>query len=409
MTSFRIPVECPYAVYEDIRAGFRILLFLYRPNGGDCLIPQKNDRKGPRKGAFSLFRVSVEYVRHRLGSRTRRAKRPRALPAQAGRKLEKPQGSCSFRLKYGIKRRLHVEKVENQQPHNIAILGPKGTTYSFLAAGIAGRMLGWPKFDWDTGFVDLNSNSDILAKLLDGTATYGIIAAETEVRGRVDESLMTFSRLVEKYHNGDCPIRIICAIRMRLSFALFVKKGVKLKDIKTIRAHHQAIAACSQKIERWGWQVEVDTSNGIALQNVSNGSDHEAALGPVAALKLFHNLGVLNEAFEDAPAVTTFFVLGPDIRPLGKLNRALAIFQLKDDPMAISGTSATFGLAGLNLRYLQSFAGGVQHNRHVYNFVAEIDCPDDGLKGFDAALPLFKFITLRNIVLGPFPVLDADT
>jgi prephenate dehydratase len=293
----------------------------------------------------------------------------------------------------------------NTKPDTIALLGPKGATFSFRAANVATKLLKIvPSFDWDSSFIEVDRNEDILSRLLDGSAKYGIIAAETEVRGRINESLETFARLIEKYHNGDCPIKIVGAIRMPLSFALMVKKGVKRKDIRIVRAHPQGIAACAKNIARACWEVETLTSNGIAIESLHLGDGHEAALGPAGAARLY-DLDILDETFEDAPAVTTFFVLGPEMRTAHPSNRTLIVFRLLDGPMAFVNAIMPFGQVGLNLTYVHSIHSG----KRQYDFIAEVDSPYDKLPDLlKLALPMFKRVTLRSIVFGPFPVLDAE-
>ena len=287
--------------------------------------------------------------------------------------------------------------------NSIVILGPKGATFSYLAAIHATRTLNLPKFDWDSGFVEVADNEQIIPALLENRAKFGIIAAETEVRGRINESLGSFSQLVEHYTNGECPIRIMGALRTPVSFALMARKGARKADIRKVYGHPQALAACAKTIAHAKWEPVECGSNGHAAQLMTRDTEGTcAALAPADAARMYE-LEILDEGLQDAPATTTFFVLGLSERKISEINRALIVFRLKDGPMALVSALTPFGQVGLNMTYVHSF----HRSKRLYDFIAEIDCPMEQIDDLRVALEMFGRVTLKSIVLGPFPVVNV--
>ncbi len=297
----------------------------------------------------------------------------------------------------------HARRRTMPQNNSIVILGPKGATFSYLAALHATKVLNLPKFDWDGGFVEVSDNDQIIPALLERRAKFGIIAAETEVRGRINESLGSFSQLVEHYENGECPVRIMGALRTPVSFALMAREGVKKSQIRRIYGHPQALAACAKTIAQAKWEPVECGSNGHAAQLMTRDVEGTcAALAPADAARMY-GLEVLDDGLQDAPATTTFFVLGPNERKISDVNRALIVFRLKDGPMALVSALMPFGQVGLNMTYVHSF----HRSKRMYDFIAEIDCPMDQIEDLRIALEMFERVTLKSVVLGPFPVLNV--
>jgi prephenate dehydratase len=296
--------------------------------------------------------------------------------------------------------------MQRQMAKSIVLLGPMGATFSHRAWHSAARLCAIPWDDDKSPIVAVSRNADILAKLIELPGSYGLIAAETEVRRRVNESIESFSRVIAKYHNGDCPIQIIGAVRMPLSFALMARRGKAITDIKGVLGHPQAIAACEAHIKKRGWHIMESTSNGRAAEAVANEEQFRdfAALGPSEAADVF-GLNKLHAAFEDAPAITTFFVVGPSSHKVasGMFNRVLMVFRLRDGPMAFVNAIMPFGQMGLNLTYVHS----IPNDSRTYDFLAEIQCDKAQINDLQLALKVFKRVTLRSIVFGPFPVMNA--
>ena len=192
--------------------------------------------------------------------------------------------------------------------------GQKRTTFSYEAYLVLSKAFRAPKVtDENSPYMSAERNDDILPTLM-RTGGYGVIAMDTKAEGNVLESVKPFFALLGS-GSLERPFTIIGAIRMKIHFALMVRKGVKKEDIKTVIAHKKAFGACQQKISSLGWECIESPNNGKAAEDVATKEECKeyAALGTLSAAEIY-GLSVLEYPFEEETAITTFFLLGPKIR-----------------------------------------------------------------------------------------------
>lgn len=292
---------------------------------------------------------------------------------------------------------------------NITYLGPEGATFSALAYDRLAALCGGPSTnDPRVSLALAPANEDILSILLE-RGGYGAIAMETKAEGRVDQPVNSFIDLL-KVRSEHCPIQILGALRMKIHFALMVLPGTKLEDIKTVIAHPKAVGACRQRLKMQGVNVVTSPSNGKAAEDVSKAGLHDgvAALGPAQAAQKY-GLEILDMAFEDTEAITTFFYLGPRVcQPSANKvtvltqHRALTVFQVKHQPGALVKVLRPFEAENINLRLIHSLH--VENGTYHFAIETESGCGTDELATHERALCGAQQHMEKYIQFGPFPV-----
>ncbi|MDD5721416.1 MAG: prephenate dehydratase domain-containing protein [Candidatus Pacebacteria bacterium] len=287
----------------------------------------------------------------------------------------------------------------------ITYLGPQGATFSELAYIELARLFGAPSLN--VGEIVLAGKNQDVLPLVFNHGGYGAIAMETDAEGRVDGPVNTFIQLLRNCETSeDCPITVIGAIKMPISFALMVRPGVQKKDIRTVVAHPKALGACRNMVNCLVSDQEKiieSDSNGLAAEDVATKQkfSQAAALGPRVAADRY-GLQILEEACEDSPATTTFFLLGPKSRPqvMQEVNRSLLVFRVKHEPGSLVKTLLPFSDAGLNLRQIHSLYTG----KGQYDFAVEIECGKDQEEDLVRAMYGSMRHMMCYVLFGPFPV-----
>lgn len=289
-------------------------------------------------------------------------------------------------------------------------LGPSQSTFSALAHQKFIELFGIPTMRRTEEL--LAENNEQVVPLVVQHGGIGVIAMETEAEGRIEPPINSFVSLVNEYQNTEnCPIRIMAAIRLPVSFVLMARRGVNLEDVNTVIAHPKALGACKNRLQvhRFTHIIQSD-SNGKAAEEVANNPEFAkaAALGPVIAAEKY-GLRVLMDRQEDRSATTTFFFLGSPRQASyqgekvkSEVFRSFLVFRLKHEPGALVKVLLPFSERILNLRQI--------HSRYIadsqYDFAIEIEsCGTHTVTFQKDAMCDAKKHMLRHIFFGPFPVL----
>ncbi len=289
---------------------------------------------------------------------------------------------------------------------HVTFLGPAGATFTAIAYDRLATLFGTPgAYDTTTVLSLAKTNEEVLGLILKHRG-YGAIAMETKAEGRVDPPINSFIELLKQF-DGNCPTHIIGGISMRIRFALMGRPGATLKDIKRITAHPKSLGACRRNIEKIGAEKIEAPSNGKAAEMVAaSGTLADAALGPIEAAGKY-NLRILDEAFEDAEAITTFYLLGPQSHQhshlLSATQRMLMVFRVAHEPNSLVKVLIPFGEERINLRLVHS----LYMEEWAYDFAIETECDPARLPYLRIALAAAECYTKRRIVFGPFPVISA--
>lgn len=290
----------------------------------------------------------------------------------------------------------------------VVFLGPAETTFSWRAWGdaVGSRLFPLPD-QKHSDFTSVSSNEEVLPAMLKHPGSYGIIAVKSRADGRVVDSFDSLVDVGVRCYGTTRPFNIIGAMSMRLSFALMTRWGVDINHVAGVIGHRQALGACAKNIARWMFETERFDSNGLAAEAIACNDEYKrhAALGPIEAARK-HKLQTIDDAFEDAPAYTTFYLLGPEHAKAeievgtGVQNRALVVFRTHDHAGALHDVLGLFKEGRINLKHLHS----VDETEEVCDFVCEAHVAGTQLEAFSKATRDMRELKLvRNLtVFGPF-------
>ena len=221
-----------------------------------------------------------------------------------------------------------------------------------------------------------------------------VIPIENSLAGRVAD----IHYLIPKYK-----LQIHAEHFQKVTHNLLGIKGSKIKDIKTVRSHSQAIGQCSKMIIKNKLKpiISADTA-GSAKFIATKKNKSESAIASELAAKIY-DLEILKSGVEDeAGNVTRFFIMGKNSKHPELKNKKYitsCIFKLKSIPAALYKALGGFATNGVNLCKLESFS--VKNTFEQVNFYIDIEghIEDPSLQ---KALEELGFHTQKLDVLGVY-------
>ena len=193
-----------------------------------------------------------------------------------------------------------------------------------------------------------------------------VIPIENSLAGRVAD----IHYLIPKYK-----LQIHAEHFQKVTHNLLGIKGSKIKDIKTVRSHAQALGQAQKFIftNKLISIISADTAGSAKFISEKNDKSESAIASDLAAK--IYNLEILKSNVEDEYGnVTRFFIMGKDARhPEFKDKKYITscIFKLKSVPAALYKALGGFATNGVNLCKLDSFA--VKNTFDQVNFYIDIE------------------------------------
>ena len=221
-----------------------------------------------------------------------------------------------------------------------------------------------------------------------------IIPIENSLAGRVAD----IHYLIPKYK-----LQIHAEHFQKVRHNLLGIKGSKIKDIKTVRSHSQAIGQCRKIISENSFKPIISADTAGSAKYVSEKNDtSESAIASGLAAKIY-NLEILKSNVEDESGNTTrFLILQKDsIHPkLGdKKYITSCIFKLKSIPAALYKALGGFATNGVNLCKLESFS--IKNTFDQVNFYIDIEGHIEDIS-LQKALEELGFHTQKLDILGVY-------
>ena len=161
----------------------------------------------------------------------------------------------------------------------------------------------------------------------------------------------------------------------RVEHYLLGMQGAKLKDIKNVYSHAQALSQCSDFIKKnnINENVRADTAGSAALIS-NNKNKNDAAIASKLSAEIY-KLDVIASNIENEKGnVTRFLIMGKNIfQPeFGKDNYITSfLFKLKSKPAALYQSLGGFAINGVNLTKLQSYPE--KNSFSSYFFLCDLD------------------------------------
>jgi prephenate dehydratase len=277
-------------------------------------------------------------------------------------------------------------------PASYAYLGPEGTFTE-----VALRTLPETATRELIPYVSVQSALDAVRA---GEAEAAFVPIENSVEGGITTTL-------DELVAGE-PLMIYREVLLSITFALLVRPGTALTDIKTVSAH----PAAQPQVRNWLRKHLPDAlwesaaSNADAARLVQEGRYDAAFAGEFAAAR--YGLQALETEIHDAENAQTRFVLvGRPARPAaptGADKTSVVLWQRDDHPGALRDLLGEFASRGINLMLLQSRPTGAGIGNYCFCIDAEGHISD---RRMAETLMGLKRICLQVRFLGSYP--RADT
>ena len=232
-----------------------------------------------------------------------------------------------------------------------------------------------------------------------GSADYALVPIENSVEGVV-------ARTLDELAVGK-PLMIIGETVLPVSFALMVKPGHSIQEIRRVATHPHAEAQCREYIATQLPRAEVVMTNSTAAgaESVAKG-DADAAIAAEVAAK-HYGLEVIEKNIGDREAAVTRFVLvsqlGDIPTPTGHDRTSLALFISADHSGALLEILTEFAVRGVNLTFIQSRPTGSELGQYHFIVDAEGHILDERVG--DALKALYR-ICAEVRFLGSYPRAD---
>ena len=206
---------------------------------------------------------------------------------------------------------------------------------------------------------------DCFKKCEENDSLKSIIPIENSIAGRVAD----IQYLMNKYK-----LQIYAEHFHKVSHNLLAKPGTKIKNLKYIRSHSQAISQCQKIINEYNLDpiIAADTA-GSAKFISENLVDTEAAIASTLAAKIYKLEILKNNIEDDKKNVTRFLIMGKKIQhPEFKDGKYITscIFKVKDKPAALYKCLGGFATNDVSLSKLESFSD--QSSFEQYLFLCDI-------------------------------------
>lgn len=278
-------------------------------------------------------------------------------------------------------------------PASYAYLGPEGTFTE-----VALRTLPETATRELIPYVSVQSALDAVRA---GEAEAAFVPIENSVEGGITATL---DELV-----AGKPLMIYREVLLSIAFALLVRPGTRLSDIKTVTAH----PAAQPQVRNWlkkhlpdaVWESAASNADGARL--VQEGRYDAAFAGEFAAER--YGLVPLETNIHDVENAQTRFVLvGRPARPAapsGADKTSVVLWQRDDHPGALRDLLGEFSSRGINLMLLQSRPTGAGIGNYCFCIDAEGHIND---RRMAEALMGLKRICLQVRFLGSYPRADIS-
>ncbi|MFB6887927.1 prephenate dehydratase [Kitasatospora sp. NPDC056327] len=249
--------------------------------------------------------------------------------------------------------------------------------------------------------VPMSSVQLVLDAVRGGEASGAFVPIENSVEGAVTATN-------DELASG-APLMIYREVLLPITFALLVRPGTALSDVKTVTSHPVAQA----QVRRWlaanlpdaHWESAASNADGARL--VAEGRYDGAFAGEFAAP--IYGLDPLVKDIVDAASATTRFVLtgrpGRVSSPTGADKTSMVVWLPDDHPGALLELLQEFAVRGVNLMRIESRPTG----EGLGNYCFLIDCEGhltdrrvgEALMGLKRICPQVRF-------LGSYPRADGQ-
>ncbi len=198
---------------------------------------------------------------------------------------------------------------------------------------------------------------------------------DNNVRAIIPESNKTTGNIGVEYLIFKYRLNIYEEFFYPINHNLVGIKGSKLKDIKNVFSHTQALSQASEFIKKNNFYANVRADTAGSAKYISEeGDKSKGAIASKLSAEIY-NLEILKENVQDDDEnYTRFLIMGKDIiQPEIDKNKYITsfLFKLRDKPAALYSALSGFAINGVNMTKLQSFPE--KNSFSSFFFLCDID------------------------------------
>lgn len=194
----------------------------------------------------------------------------------------------------------------------------------------------------------MNTFEGVFNAIDKGLCRYGMLPLENSTAGSVN----AIYDLMQKYD-----AYIVRSVRVKIDHNLLVKKGTKLKEIREIYSHEQAINQCSEYIKKLGNKVKVTVceNTAMAAKFVAESDRKDvAALSSRACAELYGLECLAGSVQDKGNNYTRFICISKKLEIYPGSDKTSIMMILPHKPGALYKVLSRFYAVGINLEKLES-------------------------------------------------------
>jgi len=247
-------------------------------------------------------------------------------------------------------------------------------------------------FTSDIQTIPCKSFSDVFKSVEAGNVDYGVVPIENSIEGSVNQVYDLFL---------ECDLKVCGEIILKIEHCLLANQNANLNSIKVVYSHPQALAQCSDFLERLGCEIipTYDTAGGAKIIK-ERGTNDVAAIASERAAEIY-GMKILARDISNTPDnYTRFLVISTEDSPSTGNDKTSIIFSLKHVPGSLYKALEEFALREINLTKIESRP--TKHRPWEYNFYLDFEGHRNDPKCMEALKGLEKKATFIKI-LGSYP------
>jgi chorismate mutase / prephenate dehydratase len=233
----------------------------------------------------------------------------------------------------------------------IAYLGPEAT-FTHQAA--------IQRFGSSLNYSPQKTITDVFYAVSKHRADYGLVPVENSTEGVVTHTLDMFV---------ESDLKIVSQLVLRIQYCL--ASHSRLKTVKKLYAHPQALGQCRIWVQQYLADVEIieSSSNSRAAEQASAEPTAAAITSSLAAHR--YKLPMLETDIQDSPHnATRFLVLGRECSPPTGHDRTSMMFSVADKAGALHSSLAPFRRFRINMTKIESRPS----KRKAWEYFFFVDC-----------------------------------
>ena len=264
----------------------------------------------------------------------------------------------------------------------LLFLGPNGSYSDFAKDKFIDA------FNLNCVSTNLKSISSVIKALKDENSVdiVAVIPIENSIEGIVRETLDNLSSLKKE------GIKIIAETTMNIEHSLIGHS--KIKDIKIIRSHPQALAQCKQFIHANFPDTlieEATLSTSAAIKSLNEKDKSVAAIGSPECAKMY-NVPIIKENINDEENnKTRFILLGKFLAPQTGKDKTSITFSTENKAGALSKILTILDSYNINMSYIDSRPSKKELGEYIFYIDFEGHIQDEKVQmAFADIKPLVK-------------------